>query len=49
MRKRLKNKKCSCKLCKPHKRGWDNRWKEKVEAKLKQYERARQTGWYDQE
>ena len=27
MRKRYKNKLRSCGLCKPHKRGLDNRWK----------------------
>jgi hypothetical protein len=26
MRKRYKQKRRSCSLCKPHKRGWDNRW-----------------------
>lgn len=29
MRKQYKNKKRSCKLCKPHKMGWFNRWKHK--------------------
>ncbi len=29
MRKQQKNKRRSCKLCKPHKRGWANRWKPK--------------------
>lgn len=29
MRKRYKNKKRSCGLCKPHKRGFANRWKAK--------------------
>lgn len=28
-RKRLKNKKSCCALCKPHKRGIENRWKPK--------------------
>lgn len=27
MRKQFKNKARSCALCKPHKRGWSNRWK----------------------
>ncbi len=36
MRKRYKNKtKSTCGLCKPHKRGWANRWKEKEFFKLK--------------
>lgn len=35
MRKRYKNKKKSCGLCKPHKRGWSNRWKDKEMQKLK--------------
>ena len=26
MRKQLKKKKAACALCKPHKRGWENRW-----------------------
>lgn len=29
MRKRMKNKKRSCALCKPHKRGISNRWTHK--------------------
>ena len=29
MRKQLKNKKCSCAMCKPHKRGMENHWKPK--------------------
>jgi len=29
MRKRLKKKLRTCALCKPHKMGWDNRWKPK--------------------
>ena len=45
----LKNKKCCCKMCKDYKRGWTNRWKVKEEAKLKQHERTKQTGWYDEE
>ena len=27
MRKRLKDKRRSCALCKPHKRKWEGRWK----------------------
>lgn len=34
MRKRLKKKLRSCALCKPHKMGWDNRWKPKDAALL---------------
>jgi len=29
MRKMYKNKKRSCSLCKPHKKGWAKRWKVK--------------------
>lgn len=29
MRKQYKKKKKSCAMCKPHKMGWDNRWKHK--------------------
>jgi hypothetical protein len=32
MRKQYKIKKRSCGLCKPHKQGWDNRWKAKDKA-----------------
>ena len=39
MRKRLKKKKRSCPLCKPHKTGGSNRWKAKDEARLKCDER----------
>ena len=34
MRKRLKRKKLSCKMCKPYKMGWENRWKPKEFEKL---------------
>lgn len=34
MRKQYKKKKRSCALCKPHKMGWDNRWKRKEKVKL---------------
>lgn len=33
MRKQYKKKKRSCALCKPHKMGWDNRWKKKEREK----------------
>lgn len=39
MRKRLKKKLRSCALCKPHKMGWDNRWKPKEEALLNETEK----------
>ena len=42
MRKRLKKKKRSCALCKPHKMRGCNRWKPKEEAKLKAFEREMQ-------
>jgi len=32
-------------VCKPHKRGWDTRWKPKEAAQLKRFERDRQHGW----
>lgn len=35
MRKRLKQKKKSCTMCKPHKMHWSNRWNTKEEFKLK--------------
>ena len=34
-----KNKKRSCKLCKPHKMVWDVRWKAKELAELKRFEK----------
>jgi hypothetical protein len=40
MRKMYKNKRRSCQLCKPHKRGWANRWKEKEKVELKRFTRA---------
>jgi hypothetical protein len=40
VRKMYKNKKRSCPLCKPHKRGYTNRWKEKEKAELKRFARA---------
>ena len=39
MRKRLKRKKRSWALCKPHKMGWDNRWKPREAARLREFER----------
>jgi hypothetical protein len=47
MRKRYERKRRRCVLCKPHKRGWDTRWKPKEAAKLKRFERDRQHGWRD--
>ena len=38
MRKRLKRKKRSCALCKPHKMGGENRWNPKEFARLEQAE-----------
>jgi len=40
MRKMYKNKKCCCKLCKPHKRGGDCRWKEQDKDTIKRFARA---------
>jgi|GEM_PF-2061019 len=34
-RKRMKKKKRSCPLCKPHKMGGDNRWKPKEYGRMK--------------
>jgi hypothetical protein len=39
MRKRLKLKKRSCALCKPHKMKWEQRWKVKEFDALKRAER----------
>jgi hypothetical protein len=41
MRKRLKKKKHSCALCKPHKMGWGNRWKPKELVRLKEFEQMK--------
>ena len=41
MRKRLKHKKRSCALCKPNKMGWDNRWKAKEFAGIKEFEKIK--------
>jgi len=38
MRKRLKIKKRSCDICKPHKRKWSSRWTPQEESLLKIYE-----------
>ena len=40
MRKRYKNKKSSCALCKPHKRGWEKRYDERHLEKLKDSEKT---------
>jgi len=41
MRKRLKKKKRSCAMCKPYKMHWENRWKPKDEARLKDFEKEK--------
>ncbi|TSC78531.1 MAG: hypothetical protein G01um101433_196 [Parcubacteria group bacterium Gr01-1014_33] len=41
MRKRLKNKRHSCALCKPHKTGHDCRWNNKDLAGLKAFEKEK--------
>lgn len=41
MRKRLKKKKHSCALCKPHKMGGCNRWKAKDLASLREFENVK--------
>lgn len=43
MRKRLKKKRRSCALCKPNKMGWANRWKDKEAARLKEFEKEKET------
>ena len=47
MRKRRKNKRRSCGLCKPQKRGLDVRWAPKELARLRDFERERRryTRW----
>ena len=40
MRKNLRNKRRVCKMCKPHKMGWANRWKPKELSKRKEMEEA---------
>ncbi len=45
MRKVHKNKKRCCKMCKAHKRGWENRWKPKEFAQLRRFEKERLWVW----
>jgi len=47
MRKQFKVKLRSCKLCKPHKMGWENRWPSKYRARLKDAEREIRTASTD--
>jgi len=42
MRKRTKNKRASCGMCKPHKRGIANRWKIRDEVELREFEKEKQ-------
>lgn len=42
MRKRYKKKLRSCGLCKPHKKGWSNRWLNKELYLLKEFEKMKQ-------
>ena len=50
MRKRLKLKRRSCKMCKPHKMGLARRWKNREESSRvefeKQAEKIKKTGGY---
>jgi len=41
MRKRLKKKKRSCALCKPHKMRGANRWKAKEFAEIREFEKIK--------
>lgn len=41
MRKHHKVKKRSCPMCKPHKMGWETRWKPQDLAALEEYEKER--------
>ncbi len=41
MRKRLKMKRRSCALCKPHNMGWERRWTSRDAADLRRFERER--------
>lgn len=43
MRKQLKHKKRACGLCKPFKRGWQNRWKPKEKDELKKFQKDKLT------
>lgn len=48
MRKQMKKKKRSCGLCKPHKKGMDNRWKYKDREELKQWGKIKSSeSWSD--
>lgn len=38
MRKNFKDKRCSCKVCYPHKRGFVSRWKPRDMLELRQWE-----------
>lgn len=38
-RKRYRAKRRACGLCKPHKRGWQRRWDDRAEARLREFER----------
>jgi hypothetical protein len=40
MRKNYKRKRRSCSLCKPHKMGWDKRWKAQEAARRQVMERT---------
>lgn len=45
MRKQLKNKKRACGLCKPYKRGMENRWKPKDRTTIKNLEKEAISGY----
>ena len=47
MRKRLKKKLRCCTMCKPHKRGYANRWKRKDEAALREFEKEKSNVRFD--
>jgi hypothetical protein len=45
MRKNYKRKRRSCALCKPHKVGWDKRWKPKEAARRMDMEQRKVPGY----
>jgi hypothetical protein len=49
MRKNYKRKRRSCALCKPHKVGWDKRWKPKEAVRRMDMEQRKVSGYFSAE
>lgn len=45
MRKQMKLKRRCCALCKPHKRGWANRWTPEEQTMIGEFDKIKRDPW----